>query len=52
MSESDLTFRELAQRLHLGEPALLDPPADLWPRIAEAQRRRVQRARARRRAIC
>ena len=51
MSESDLTFRELAQRLHLGEPALLDPPADLWPRIAEAQRRRVQRARARRRAI-
>ena len=51
MSEPDLTFRELTQRLHLGEPALVDPPADLWPRIAEAQRRRVQGARTRRRAI-
>jgi len=49
VSEPDLTFRELAQRLHLGEPALVDPPADLWPRIAQAQRQRMQRARARRR---
>jgi hypothetical protein len=51
VSAPELTFRELAQRLHLGVPALVEPPADLWSRIADAQRRRVQRARARRRAI-
>lgn len=51
MSEPDLSFHQLAQRLRLDELPLDGPSAELWPRIAAAHRQRVRRARARRVAV-
>jgi hypothetical protein len=48
MSEPQLSFHELAQRLRLRELPVGEPSPDLWPRIAAAHAGRVRRARRRR----
>ena len=50
MPESELTLHALGNRL-LGELPVAEPPADLWPRIASAQRSRSARGRLRRRIM-
>lgn len=48
MSEPELSFHELAQRLRLRELPISEPSPDLWQRIAVAHQVRVRRARVRR----
>jgi len=48
MSEPELTFHQLAQRLRLDELPLAEPSAELWSRIAAAHRQRARRAHGRR----
>ncbi|HEY2397276.1 MAG TPA: hypothetical protein VGH81_15045 [Rudaea sp.] len=48
MSEPDLTFHQLAQRLRLEQLPHVEPSAELWPRIARAHRQRLRQARVRR----
>lgn len=48
MSESELTFQQLAHRLRLDQLPQAEPSAELWPRIAGAHRLRLQQARVRR----
>ena len=48
MSNPDLTFRQLAQRLHLEQLPQAEPSPELWPRIAGAHRQRLRQARRRR----
>jgi hypothetical protein len=50
MSEPELSFHELAQRLRLRELPVGEPSPDLWQRIADTHAGRMRRAR-RRRAI-
>jgi autotransporter translocation and assembly factor TamB len=51
MSESDLSFHQLAHRLRLDDLAQAEPSADLWQKIASAHQRNVRRARVRRGAL-
>ena len=48
MSEPELSFHGLAQRLRLRELPLGEPSPDLWQRIADTHAGRVRRARVRR----
>jgi len=48
MPEPDLTLH-LSSHLRLGELAVVEPPEDLWARIAAAHRQRIGQAQARRR---
>jgi hypothetical protein len=48
MSEPELSFQNLAQRLRLRELPVGEPSPDLWQRIADTHAGRVRRARVRR----
>ena len=48
MSEPELSFHELTQRLRLRELPVGEPSPDLWQRIADTHTGRVRRARMRR----
>jgi hypothetical protein len=48
MSEPELSFHELTQRLRLRELPVGEPSPDLWQRIADTHGGRVRRARMRR----
>jgi hypothetical protein len=48
MSEPELSFHQLAQRLRLRELSLSEPSSDLWQRIADTHQGRLRRARLRR----
>ena len=48
MSDPELSFHELAQRLRLGELPAGEPSPDLWQRIADTHAGRVRRTRMRR----
>jgi hypothetical protein len=48
MSEPELSFHELAQRLRLRALPVGEPSPDLWRRIADTHAGRVRRARLRR----
>jgi hypothetical protein len=48
MPEPDLSLHMLSGRLRLGELPVVEPPEDLWARIAAAQRQRAAQARSRR----
>jgi hypothetical protein len=48
MSEPELSFHELAQRLRLRELPVVEPSPDLWQRIAVTHAGRMRRARMRR----
>src|SRR6478752_4505040 len=48
MSEPELTFHHLAQRLRQSELPVGEPSPDLWQRIADTHAGRVRRARVRR----
>ena len=51
MSEPELSFHELTQRLRLGELPVGEPSPDLWQRIAARHAGRVRRTRVRRLVI-
>ena len=51
MSEPELSFHELAQRLRLRELPVGEPSPDLWQRIADTHAGRLRRARRRRAMI-
>lgn len=51
MSEPELSFDDLAQRLRLRELPIGEPSPDLWQRIADTHAGRVRRARRRRGVI-
>jgi len=51
MSEPELSFHELAQRLRLRELPVGEPSPDLWQRIAVTHAGRMRRARMRRAII-
>ena len=51
MSEPELSFHELAQRLRLRELPVVEPSPDLWQRIAVTHAGRMRRARMRRAII-
>lgn len=48
MSEPELSFHEVTQRLRLRDLPVSEPSSDLWQRIAAAHHVRVRRARVRR----
>lgn len=48
MSERELSFHELTQRLRLRELPMSEPSSDLWQRIADTHQGRLRRARVRR----
>jgi hypothetical protein len=51
VSEPELTFEHAGHHLRLGELPIAEPSADLWPRIADAYRAGMRRARMRRLAV-
>lgn len=51
MSQPELSFHELAQRLRLSELPVGEPSPDLWQRIADAHAGRLRRARRHRAVI-